>query len=683
MTAIAKASFVSGMDNSYGNKIQTENGAIQLSSSGETLVDLFFNSVRSTPKERLHELMEKVIDAMKSSEKDQATRIAHDLVVAMFHCRATRGMGKGERKLFVWMLVKLNAYWPKTINALISEIPFYGCWKDLLEIVAELDANENESEKVLRKSCLSLFAMQINKDLKKLEEYESMKKQEEENKVSAPHLSFAAKWAPRERKTYDKKYKVVDEIASYMFPSKSVVGGGETKYKRRKLYRNVLTRLCKSLSIPEIYMSSKKWGEINFKNVPSVCMNKLSKAFLNESIKEINMDLEKGNRHPDDADRILCRKHMIDNLAKGQINSKQLFPHEVVRKCMHGKASTSTDRLLCNVQWKGIRESVIKSLEEAKEGLKSGDGMDIDVIQANGEVVKEKVDLGKIVPLVDVSGSMSGEPMEVAIALGILISEVAQPSFRDRVITFESNPRWHKLNPAHDISQKVTSLQAAPWGGSTSIEKALELIYQVVKSNKLAMDEVPDMIVFSDMQFDQANGDCGGYGYGRNNNVSNWETTHQMIEKAFNKLGMEICGKPYDPPRIIYWNIRGNSSSGIHAPVESDKENVQMLSGYSPALMKLVLAGELEEELVEEETVDENGAVIIKKVKKKITPYDTFRKAVDDECFDRVRVILDESTEGIFATYAWENEVDDVVLVQTDSSVVEEKIEDEDDLVLV
>merc|ERR1712216_268058 len=126
---------------------------------------------------------------------------------------------------------------------------------------------------------------------------------------------------------------------------------------------------------------------------------------------------------------------------------------------------------------------------------------------------------------------------------------------------------------------------------------------------------------------------------------------------------------------------RGNSSSGIHAPVESDKENVQMLSGYSPALMKLVLAGELEEELVEEETVDENGTVIIKKVKKKITPYDTFRKAVDDECFDRVRVILDESTEGIFATYAWENEVDDVVLVQTDSSVVEEK--KEDDLVLV
>jgi hypothetical protein len=632
-TKQTKNPFVDGMDSKYSNKVPTENWAIQLSSSGETLVDLFFNSVRSTPKERLYELMDKVLNAMKLLEKDQATRMAHDLVVTMFHCRATRGMGKGERQLFVWMLVKLNTYWPNTINALIRVIPFYGRWKDLLDIVAECHETTNIKYKALRESCLNLFVIQINEDLKKLEEYESMKKQEEDNKVSAPHLSFAAKWAPREQKTYDKKYKVVNEIASYMFPAK-------VKNDRRKLYRKVITRLTKSLDIPEIKMSSKKWAEINFKKVPSVCMNKLSKAFLNESIKGINMDSEKGNRHPDDADRVLCRKHMIDNLTKGQINSKQLFPHEVVCKCMHGKASTSTDRLLCNVQWKGIRESVIKSLEDAckiKTCPKANDKIVKDLLLTH--LVKEKVDLGKIVPLVDVSGSMSGEPMEVAIALGILISELAQPSFKDRVITFESNPRWHSLNPAHDISQKVTSLQAAPWGGSTNIDKALNLIYMVVKENKLSMEEVPDMIVFSDMQFDEAN------------QGHQWETTHEKITNKFRELGIEICGKSYDPPKIIYWNIRGNSFSGIHAPVESDKENVQMLSGYSPALMKLVLAGELEEEVVEEETVDDNGLVVIKKVKKKITPYDTFRKAVDDKCFDRVRVILHESTEDVFANF--------------------------------
>ena len=37
----------------------------------------------------------------------------------------------------------------------------------------------------------------------------------------------------------------------------------------------------------------------------------------------------------------------------------------------------------------------------------------------------QRYDLGKLVPLVDVSGSMGGTPMEAAIALGILVSELS------------------------------------------------------------------------------------------------------------------------------------------------------------------------------------------------------------------------------------------------------------------
>ena len=111
MSALAtKSMFVSGMDKSFAKgKTRTENGAIQLGTSGEALVDLFFNAVRSTPKERLHQLIDACIAALKA-EADVEVRAqrAHDLVVAMFQCRATRGMGKGERKLFVHMLV--NCY---------------------------------------------------------------------------------------------------------------------------------------------------------------------------------------------------------------------------------------------------------------------------------------------------------------------------------------------------------------------------------------------------------------------------------------------------------------------------------------------------------------------------------------------------------------------------------------------
>ncbi len=44
--------------------------------------------------------------------------------------------------------------------------------------------------------------------------------------------------------------------------------------------------------------------------------------------------------------------------------------------------------------------------------------------------------LSRLVCMADVSGSMSGTPMHVAIALGILVSEVCHPTFRDKVLTF-------------------------------------------------------------------------------------------------------------------------------------------------------------------------------------------------------------------------------------------------------
>merc|ERR1712154_121488 len=73
------------------------------------------------------------------------------------------------------------------------------------------------------------------------------------------------------------------------------------------------------------------------------------------------------------------------------------------------------------------------------------------------------------------------------------------------------------------------------------------------------------------------------------------------------------------------------------------------LSGFSPSLMKLLLAGEpLEEEEEEIVMVDENGAVA-KKGKK--DPYFTVRKALDSEDYDAVRECLYASEEGVLKKY--------------------------------
>ena len=86
------------------------------------------------------------------------------------------------------------------------------------------------------------------------------------------------------------------------------------------------------------------------------------------------------------------------------------------------------------------------------------------------------------------------------------------------------------------------------------------------RNGSLNQEEVPNLIVFTDMQFDQAGG----------NRVSAWDTCYQRLEKKYKLLGVE-------PPRVIFWNLRA-SYVGNHAPVQSDQKNVQMLSGYNRVL---------------------------------------------------------------------------------------------------
>jgi Mg-chelatase subunit ChlD len=105
------------------------------------------------------------------------------------------------------------------------------------------------------------------------------------------------------------------------------------------------------------------------------------------------------------------------------------------------------------------------------------------------------------VPLVDVSDSMRGVSMAAAISLGALVSELTTPAFADRVLTFESAPRWLDLSQLRGIVAKARRVEAAGSGGSTDFEAACEQILAVAVSARLTPDEIPDLLVLSDMQF--------------------------------------------------------------------------------------------------------------------------------------------------------------------------------------
>ena len=242
------------------------------------------------------------------------------------------------------------------------------------------------------------------------------------------------------------------------------------------------------------------------------------------------------------------------------------------------------------------------------------------------------VGLSRVVPMADVSGSMSGTPMLVSIALGILASEVTHESFRHKVLTFHERPRWHDLSGETSFVQKVLNLAQADWGGSTDFYAAMQLIADVVREKKLGAGEIPDLLVVSDMQFNEAVGHSAkGY----------WMLVQDNIKSMFSDLGLELHGRPLDPPQIIFWNVRADTEG---YPAAADDKGVMMLSGFSPALLKFVLSGEMEEEAIV--GVDSAGNAV--KEKKQICPREALRKVLYDSGLDDVRNALDAMPVAAF-----------------------------------
>jgi hypothetical protein len=572
-----------------------ENGMAAEATTKKLLLDLFFYIVRDSLEGELKDITTKIL---KSVRDNRDVNLLCDLIVLIFQTRDCRG-GKGEKKLFYLLLLELNRDFPETLKMLLVEIPTYGYFKDfilIMEMISTLGVDSDLGDlKGLSESIINIFVEQLRKDEKELNE-------------SLPKLSFAGKYAPREGKQYD---LIAKKLARKLYPESRTPN---------KDYRKLLSKLTEKLNVPEVLMCARRYHEIDFKHVPSLCANRFRKAFLNELIPKkgsepvplSESEQETGNRHPDDPHRVQCRKNLQIASVEGKVCGKVLLPHELVSQLMRNSKISSFESSLYDAQWAKIKEGVLEGIAKFISGENCS-----------------AINLGKLVPLVDVSGSMSGTPMDVAVALGILVSELSDPAFKDRFITFEESPKWVSLEGLTTLKDKVVKTQAASWGGSTNFESALEMILEVAVKLRLKPEEIPDMIVFSDMQFNQA----GRYG----------DTMHAVIQRRFAEAGVRICGTPYKAPKIIYWNLRGNTTG---FPVDAYTPNTQMISGFSPSLLKLLLDGE---PLVIEETT-EDGKVI----QREVTPEETLRKALDDKRYDPIREILSKSQEGILSEYTFE-----------------------------
>jgi hypothetical protein len=317
--------------------------------------------------------------------------------------------------------------------------------------------------------------------------------------------SLMAKWLPRPNVSNAQKKVWAETLRKHLRLSP-------------KEYRKLLVENSDTV---EQLMCSNAWSQIDYSKVPSKAMSDLMKAF---------------KKH----DGVRFAEY-LESVEKGTetINAGAVYPYDIVKNLRFG------DPKGASVQWNALP----------------------NYMEGNKEI---------LIPVVDVSGSMDCPAgnnaniscMDVAISLGLYISERNVGLFKDAFITFSTDPKLQVVSG--NLYDRYKQMKSSDWQMSTDIQKVFKLILDNAKRCSVPESEMPTMIlILSDMEFDRG---VGGY---------EDSTAQEMINSMYENSGYKV-------PKIVYWNIHSKSDN---SPVRFDERGTALVSGFSPSILKNILGG--------------------------------------------------------------------------------------------
>ena len=268
-------------------------------------------------------------------------------------------------------------------------------------------------------------------------------------------------------------------------------------------YRKWLKRYSETV---EQKMSEKEWGDIQYSSVPGSAIRRYGRAF-------------------DKRDTQRFEDWKNDKTSKASVSAT--YPHEVL---------ACDDDSLAEKLWNNLPDLLSDSDEN-------------------------------ILPMIDVSGSMFGQPLAVATSLGMYLAERTKGEFRDLFLTFSEHPELVRLE-GDSVAERLRNISQADWGMNTDFGKAFEHILRVAKKHNVLPDSMPTMLlVLSDMQFDESQ--------------NRTDTHFSWMEEEYEKAGYKL-------PKIVFWNLDAHFGT----PARCSDDSVAMVSGFSPSIMKAVLNAE-------------------------------------------------------------------------------------------
>jgi len=398
---------------------------------------------------------------------------------------------------------------------------------------------------------------------------------------------LAAKWAPRESNDsiVFKKLRKVAKMSPKDF---------------RKL-------LAKNTNVVETAMCQKEWQDVDYNKVPSVAAGRYNNAFA----KHDGVRYESWKSHLEEG--------VDEEGNEVKVNASVLFPHDVIRT-LKADLGSKYKEFAANYGYSGSRRKDNTKYSDSKLANAQFDALPDYIESANQ----------RIMAICDFSGSMSVsvsgsiQAIDVSMGLGLYCS--------DRL--GEDNPFYRKFIPFSNDSRLVewkneTFSVAAQkhndgWCGSTNVRAALDQILEAAQLFGASNEQIPNtLLIISDMQWDEGTDDD--------------MTSVEAGLKAWEDAG-------YSSPRIVYWNLAGYRTS----PATAKSQNVALVSGFSPSLLKAILGGEdfsplaiMERAIEKYEVVDPTKPSPKKKVgaKKKVAKKVTTKKVSEKKAAIKKKVV--------------------------------------------
>lgn len=309
-------------------------------------------------------------------------------------------------------------------------------------------------------------------------------------------------------------------------------------YVTPKEYRKTLSSIRKKINILERLMSENRWDEIEFDKIPSVAGMKYRNAF---AVKEVTAARYK--------------EFMANKSTK--VNADVLNPVDIASKALgDGYYKSRLDKtqreVLCKY-WNNLKDYYEGREENA-------------------------------IAIIDVSGSMYGQPLAAAVGMGAYVADKSHGPFANHFITFSANPQLVEFQ-GDDIVDKMQRCVTANWGMNTNVAAAMDLILNTAVDHKLPQSDLPARLyIFSDMEFDA----CIVNGTFEEN--QRWFTAKSLnkseIQTLFEEIEQKWRNAGYEMPQVTFWNLDARQNN---IPAIGNKFNY--ISGFSMSQMEAVMAG--------------------------------------------------------------------------------------------